>query len=386
MQLRALMRLALAMVLTSIISMQPASAQLAPLDAQERAELAAIPLTVSELPSGYQLHSESFISPDQSPFEGISTETLTDAGFRGMYVSTYKIPGDAGSIRTYASLWADAGSAQAGFELVEDESVTDPGAAMQDEPLEAGDGPAELTTGFIEAEGGTLQVIDATFTVDRFIAGVAIESLPDNAPDSDAIGSLVSSLEERANTVINGESPAGSDLSLPSSILDLRPIGEEIQAGFLSSPESEALYGVSGSSLGGIRTSWVTLVAAGEDATAPYVVVAVSSFENSDNAARVVDQADDIVPISIELKPVDGFSVDGVDTVRAFQYASPLGSTDGNPDSFRSVAQIGEQVIVIDVQGAGSVDDAQGTVTSLLTAQLQCSPDACELPEINIGT
>jgi hypothetical protein len=386
MQLRALMRFALAMVLTSIISMQPASAQLAPLDAQERAELAAIPLTVSELPSGYQLHSESFISPDQSPFEGISTETLTDAGFRGMYVSTYKIPGDAGSIRTYASLWADAGSAQAGFELVEDESVTDPGAAMQDEPLEAGDGPAELTTGFIEAEGGTLQVIDATFTVDRFIAGVAIESLPDNAPDSDAIGSLVSSLEERANTVINGESPAGSDLSLPSSILDLRPIGEEIQAGFLSSPESEALYGVSGSSLGGIRTSWVTLVAAGEDATAPYVVVAVSSFENSDNAARVVDQADDIVPISIELKPVDGFSVDGVDTVRAFQYASPLGSTDGNPDSFRSVAQIGEQVIVIDVQGAGSVDDAQGTVTSLLTAQLQCSPGACELPEINIGT
>ncbi|HYH12435.1 MAG TPA: hypothetical protein VD789_08795, partial [Thermomicrobiales bacterium] len=167
--------------------------------------------------------------------------------------------------------------------------------------------------------------------------------------------------------------------------LDLRSLGTEIQAGFISSKESEALYGVSGSSLGGIQTSWVSLVATGEDESAPYVVVAVSSFENGDNAARVVDQADDIVPLSIELQQVDGFAVEGVDNVRAFQYASPLGSSDGSPDSFRGVAQVGERVIVIDIQGAGSIESAQSSVSALIAAQAGCSAESCELPQVDLG-
>ncbi|HYH11903.1 MAG TPA: hypothetical protein VD789_06070, partial [Thermomicrobiales bacterium] len=232
MQLRALMRFALALALTSLIPIPSASAQQPSLDTTARAQMAAITLTIAELPNGYQLQSESFVSADQTPFEGIDTDTLIDSGFLGMYVSTYQVPGETGSISSYVSLWPDAGSAQAGFELIEDETITDAGAAMQDGPLEAGDGAAELTSGVVETDGNTLQVTDATFTVDRFIVGVAVESLPDNAPDDEAMGTLVSSLESRATSVVGGEAPEGTDLSLPGATLDLRSLGTEIQAGF----------------------------------------------------------------------------------------------------------------------------------------------------------
>lgn len=385
MQLRALMRFALVLVLASMIPSQVATAQQEPLNSTARAELAAITLTSAELPQGYQLASESFIGANQAPFAGIDPGTLESAGFRGMYVSSYEVPGEAGGITSYASLWVDAGSAQAGFELIEDESVTEPGDTMQDEPLEAGDGPAELTTGVVETGGATLHVTDGTFTVDRFVVGVSVETLPDNAPDDDAMASLIESLESRAERVAGGEAPDGIDLAMPGATLDLRPLGAELQAGFISSSEAEALYGVSGSSLGGIKTSWVSLVATGEGATAPYVVVAVSSFENDDNAARVVAQSADIVPLSIELQPVDGYSVEGTDSIRAYNYESFLGDRDGSPDSFRAVAQSGNQVIVIDVQGAGSIESAQASVSSLMASQVQCSAEGCELPETDLG-
>lgn len=385
MQLRALKRVVLVLVLASLIPFHTASAQQDPLDARARAELAAIPLTAEELPNGYERYSEWFVPADQVPYAGIDSETLVSSGFLGAYVSTYVIPGEEGSISSYASLWVDADSAKTGFDLTEDETVTSPGAAMQDEPLEAGDGPAELTTGVVDTEGSTLQLTDGTFTMDRFVVGISVETLPDSAPDDEAMQSLIDNLEDRASAVASGEAPQGIDLSLPSTILDLRPLGAELQAGFMSAPESEALYGVSGSSLDDLQVSWVLWVAAGEGDSTPYIVLAVSTYPDADNAARVVEQSADIVPFSVELQPVDGFTINGADSVRAYQYEDPLGDADGSPDSFRAVAQTGNQVIVVDIQGAGSVESAQSSVASLMTAQVQCSAESCELPEVDLG-
>ena len=200
--------------------------------------------------------------------------------------------------------------------------------------------------------------------------------------DAAGIQAMVETSESRANAVAQGQSPDGTDLALPSTVLDIRPLGAELQAGFLSAVETEALYAVSGSSLSGITASWVSGVMTG-NGEGPAVVIAASMFDDADTAARAVEQSADLVPVAIEPQPVD-IVVEGADMVRGYQYVSP-GSSDGTVDSFRGVMLVGSTVIVVDVQRATSVDVAQAAVTDLLAAQVACSGGTCQLPEVNLG-
>jgi hypothetical protein len=379
------MRLALVVMASGLFMAPATSAQSDALDQAARAQLAAIPLTTSDLPEGYRLFGEAFLTAESASIPGVDATALTGAGFQGMYVSSYELQGGGGSIESYVSIWSDPAAAAAGFELLEDDPTTDPDATLTDEELDAGDGPAELSTGTREGDSGQLSVSDATFVVDRFVVGVAVETTPDHAVGGDVLDALVAAQESRATAVANGDAVAGADLALPAKVLDTRPLGVEIRAGFVTAAESEALYGVTGSSLGGVNASWVTLVGTGEGAAAPYVVVAVSKLETADNAARVVEQADALVPLSIELQPVDGFAVDGTEVARGFQYASGA-AADGAPDSFRGVAQVGTQVIVIDVQGATSIDLAQQAVSDLMAAEVACLGGSCQLPDLALGS
>lgn len=368
-----------------VVSLPHASAQSTESDAQTRAQLAAIPLTTGDLPDGYVLVGESFATAEEGVIAGVGEQTLVDAGFQGMYISVYGTAGEPGNITSYASIWSDGDAAENGFALLEDEAAINPGAGLSDEEIDAGTGTAELTSGTVEQDGTAYEIRDATFVVDRFVTGVSVTTSGDGSRlDEASVDSLVETLEARATAVANGEGPDGIDLSLPGMVLDLQPLGTPIQSGFLSADESETLYGVSGSSLSGIQTSWVSAVAAGEGATAPYVVIAASRFENADNAARVVEQSADLVPLSIVLQPLEGFTVEGVDAVRGYQYAS-TSATGGAPDSFRAVAQIGDMVIVVDVQAASSVDAAQAAAAELLAAQVQCDGGGCQAPEIGLG-
>jgi hypothetical protein len=77
--------------------------------------------------------------------------------------------------------------------------------------------------------------------------------------------------------------------------------------------------------------------------------------------------------------------VDGADSAKGYQYASAA-STDGAPDSFRGVIQMGSTMIVVDVQGAASPEAAQAAVSDLLAAQVACSGGTCELPELDLGS
>jgi hypothetical protein len=166
-------------------------------------------------------------------------------------------------------------------------------------------------------------------------------------------------------------------------VLDLRPLGGELQAGFLSASETEAIYGVSGSSLSNITASWVSGVLTGEGGEGPAVVIAASTFADADTAARSVEQSGDLAPVVIEPQPVD-FAVGGADAARGYQYASP-GAAEGTVDSFRGVMLIGTTVFVVDIQGAASVEMAQAAVTDLLAAQVACTGGTCALPEVNLG-
>jgi hypothetical protein len=363
----------------ALIPIVPASAQGGTLDQQGRAAMAAIPLIASDLPDGYRFTGEGFLPEDGTGIPGVDPAALVDAGLEGMYISGYQNPGTDGTIISYVSAWTDAGAADQGFALLEGEEE----AGLTDAPLEAGTGSAELTTGTVDVDGAVRSLVDATFVVDRYVVGVSVETPQDAPMDEAGVQGLVDALEARAAAVVDGQSPAGTDLALPPSVLDLRPLGGEVQAGFLSAAETEALYGVSGSALSSITASWVAGVSSGEGGAGPTVVIAASTFPDADTAARVVEQAGDLSPLPIELQPVD-FAVDGADSARGYQYASP-GSTDGVVDSFRGVIQIGTTMVVVDVQGAASVEVAQTAVSDLLAAQVACSGGTCQVPEVNLG-
>jgi hypothetical protein len=379
-------RLVLALMIASLAlgSVPAAGAQEAAPDQQQRAAMAAIPLITSDLPEGYAFAGEGFLpaATVASTFN-VEEAQVTGAGFEGMYLSFYQAPDGGGTITSAVSAWTDAAAAEQGFALLEDEAVTTPGSDATDAELDAGTGSAELTTGTIDTEGGTRAVTDATFVVDRYVAGVTVETPQDAPMDAAGIQAMVDALEARAGAVVAGQSPDGTDLTLPTAVLDLRPLGSEIQAGYLSAGETERLYGVSGSSLSNLTASWVSGIVAGEGGEGPAVVIAASRFPDADTAARVVEQSGDLAPVELELQPVD-IVVEGAGTVRGFQYAGPA-AADGTLDSFRGVMQVDATVVVIDVQGAASVEAAQGAVTDLLTAQVACGGGSCQLPEVSLG-
>jgi hypothetical protein len=382
-----LKRLALVTLIASLALAwaAPVAAQEPALDQQQRASLAAIPLITGDLPDGYLISAEGFLSAAGAASSlNLDPAALTDTGFQGMYLSIYQRADTGDTITSTVSAWTDAAAAEQGFALLEDESVTAPGADVTDSALAAGTGSAELTTGTVEVDGATHAVSDATFVVDRYVVGVSVETAPDATMDDAGMQALVDALESRANAVVQGQSPEGTDLALPPTVLDIRPLGVEAQAGFLSAGETERLYGVSGSSLSGITASWVSGVVAGENGAGPSIVIAASTFGDVDTAGRAVEQSADLAPVTLELTPVD-FAVDGADAAKGYQYASP-GSADGTVDSFRGVIQVGSTMVVVDVQGAASVDTAQAAVSDLLAAQVACGGGTCQLPDINLGS
>lgn len=387
------LRLALFCLLSSLLVLPTAHAvaQAEPvqLDALTRTQFASVPLTAEELPDGYVLLGETFVGADQfapGGDSGITGQTLVDAGFIAVYSSVYGHESGDGQITTYVSLWDSFDEATAGFELLEDEAVTAPGSDFTDSELNVGERLAELTTGTIDVDGTQQQFADATIVVETLIVGVISQGSADAVLDSEGMTSLAQSLEARASTVTGGEIPEGANFGLATSTLNVSTLGTDLQTGFLSPEEAEAIYGLSGSSLGNLEDAWVSLVAIGDNAAPPFVVVGRSSFADADTAAQVVEQSAELVPLSISLEPADGFSVDGVGELRGFTYVSPTTPDAPAANSFRAVAQVDTIVIIVDVQGATSVDEARAAATALLTAQLACNEESCELPELTFGS
>lgn len=392
MPIRKILRLTLICILGGLVVV-PAARVMAQdagegLDTTTRGQLAAIPLTADALPDGYILEGESFLTVDQASAStdgGITVETLTDTGFVGMYASVYAHESGNGRITSYVSQWESAEAADAAIRLLEDEGLTDPDTEVTDDGLDIGDGPAEVTKSTSNDGGTSMETLDATFLVGPYVVGVTSEGTAEVVMDAEGVTALAEVLEERANTVSAGDAPEGVDYSLVSSTLDLSSIGAEVQAGFLSPGEAEELYGLSGSSLGNLQSSWVSLVATGEDGSAPYIVVGKSTFADAETAARVVEQAENLVPFTVTLEADDDFAVDGADTVKGFRYVSPTTQNTTDPNSFRAIAQVDNAVVIVDVQAAGSVDEARAATTDLLAAQIGCASDACEAPELSLG-
>jgi hypothetical protein len=375
---------ALGMPALATPSLSMASSLQATPDVSLRAELAASTLAANDLPNGFTFVGETFLTADQVAGDTLDATALDEAGFQTQYISVYENPDEKLRVRSYVSAWTDDAAAEAGFAIVEDEATVSPDAALTDAAASVGDEPRETTTGtYSDANGGTISTIDTTFRRGNLVAGVAVEKLDGSEVDATIAGQLAASLDKRVQAVQKGDSPAYADLALPVKVVSLASLGQDIQVGFLGPIEVERIYGLQGSVLDGVKASWVESILLGSsDAPGARVTIGVTTLEKDTDATAIVEHVEELAVSMTNQEDVDGASVEGAETVRAFRFTSP-GAEDNALDSYRIIYAVGPTVTVIDVQAAPSDAVAADTANALAAAQVGCeSGDSCDVPEL----
>ena len=190
--------------------------------------LFAMTLDSETLPDGYVFEAETILDAGvlADASEAIDPEALADAGFGGLYASTYVNDGESTRIRSYVSAWGSAEAATAGFELLEgdDEAfVTD--GELSDGETEIGEEPRELTTGTYVEEETTVTIADTTFRQGAVVAGVALETVDETEPDAELAQELAQAMQERVAGVLEGEVAETIDAALPGRVLDMESQG-----------------------------------------------------------------------------------------------------------------------------------------------------------------
>ena len=358
-------------------------------EATPKAQMAAIALDSLSLPGGYTLVGETFLDADGAVTGDLTADDLNGAGFAGQYVSTYSNPDTGAEITSYISDWGSVEGAQAGFELIEDETRTHPDGESEDAEAGVGEAPGETTTGTYpgaEDPAITVSVVDTTFRVDRFLVGTSLSTFDGTPPDAEIVRTLAGTLEGRATSAVGNQAPEGANFTLQASAIPLDGYGRSLQVGFLGPQEAESLYGLQGSSLSQLTSTWNDVVSVGPEATsAPYVALGVTEFGTAEDVTTVVEQAPELTPSTLQVEIVDDVTVDGADAVVGLQYASPAtGATEA--DSFRIMAASGTTLVVVDIQGVSDVAVAREAATTLATAQIGCvGAPSCEAPDLPEG-
>lgn len=346
-----------------------------------RAQMASIALERASLPSGYIFSGETFLTAEQVVSGTLTADELTDAGFISQYLSIYIDPDSGDLISSYVSSWTDADAATAGFALLEDESLTHPDGVFEDSDAGVGEAPGETTSGtWTDPADATVATIDTTFRMDSFLVGTSQQTRDGTAPDPAVVSGLAGAIEARATAAVSGQNPEGVDLALVPQALPLFVVSPSLQTGFLGPQDVEQMYGLQGSTLGGLTASWVDAIGTGEGSSAPYLSVGLTQFATAEDAQAVIDQFVDLSPNVTGAEQVDGFELEGATASVAFMYPSPTtGST--TLDSFRIAAIVESTLLVIDVQAVSTVQLAESTATDLAGAQLECiGATTCSVP------
>lgn len=381
--------LVVSFVAVAVIGVQgSALATQTPAPEGEALNLFAMTLDSETLPDGYVFEAETILDAGvlADASEAIDPEALADAGFGGLYASTYVNDGESTRIRSYVSAWGSAEAATAGFELLEgdDEAfVTD--GELSDGETEIGEEPRELTTGTYAEEETTVTIADTTFRQGAVVAGVALETVDETEPDAELAQELAQAMQERVAGVLEGEVADTIDAALPGRVLDVESQGVPVQIGYLTAAEVEELYGLADTPLGDSVSSFVSAVAlGGVEEPAPLIAVGATIMADEDAAAEVVAQSGDLVPSLTNGEQVESVEVEGANAAAAFRFTSELSEED-ELDSYRVVFNVGPDLAVVDVQRAASVELAEETASALAAAQAMClaeDAESCELPEL----
>ncbi len=384
----ALAVLALAALLA--VSPQPGAAQDAtPTGGGDRLDLAAMVLDSRAVPEGYRLAGEGYLTGQAfgrllAAGGEMTADEVATTGLEWFYESRYASANDDGHIRFYVEEYEDEESAQAGFDLLEDETRLRGAEGLEDqEAPEVGEEPREMTVGTFVADPANrqeLQTVDITFRVGSVIAGVAVETTGEAAPDQDLAEDLAAQLAERVQGVLDGNYPEGVDPSTRMSLLPFDPT-LSLQEGYLTVEEVLAASPVE-DVLADYVSGYVRAVALNPEASGepgPLVTVAVSAFNAPESALAVLDQADELQPAFPRLERADRTRVPGADAAVGYRFDSPLSGGD-EVDGFRVLLVVEGQLATVDVQAAPSAEAAEAAALDLAAQQATClaTDDPCD--------
>ncbi|MDQ2682003.1 MAG: hypothetical protein M3Y37_00610 [Chloroflexota bacterium] len=354
---------------------------------EEGVDIAAITLDSTSLPEGWFLISEGFTSGEQlaDDLDGlIDGDELLATGIQTYYSSTY-LNAEGNTVRSYVIAFETAEGAADGFAMLEDEEAIVPNGDFEDlpVPIDLGDGPSELSLGdYQNGDGSITTSLDFSFTIDRFEIGAAMETFDGSDPDQDLVEEMAQAVADRAEAVLAGEPLEGIDDSLPGSLITLDDANFTLE-GYQTALEAFLIADPDIMPAGYVSGYFRAGSFGGPTSRLPFVSVGLSTFESPVDVEDAMANTDSIMPLYDELEEIDGVEVADADAVLAFSFASPEG--EGDPDSARIFVQVDDQLIVVDVQGAGTANDAEATALELAELQVACVLEgSCGPAEIDL--
>ena len=350
-------------------------------------DLAAMTLDSDSFPEEFILIAEYYTSP-QEIAEGragqIDDEELFATGIQTFYQSFY-VNQDGNRLRTYIIAFDTAEGATAGFNLFEDEVVLVPNGDLEDSPGPEGVGeaPSEITSGIIEEGDGTQQrTYDISFRIDRFEVGAAMETYDGAEVDEALVDQMAVDLAERVEAVIAGDDIDAIDYNLPAQLITL---DAELQLeGYQTVDETFLIEDLDNLPVG-FASGFYRGASFSNNITSllPFVTVGISSFDSADDVEEALGNSDSIIAPYSDLDEIQRLEFDSVDDAIGFTYSSPEG--EGEPDSARLFLQVDDHLIVIDVQGVDSAEDAEAIASDIADAELACALDGeCDEP-VSLG-
>ena len=357
----------------------------------DRVDLAAIVLTSDDMPTGFALNAEAYTNAEvitSTLKDGPIPDALVDAlDMRWYYQSEYRSADGESRIRSYAEEFGSDGAASAGFELLEDESLfAQTGVHIVDKPgYDFGEEPSEVTVSTIEASSDAPSgaSIDATFRVGRLLVGVAIDTISTTPPDEELLEELAGVVAARARAVLDGEDVPGIDRGLVGQLLSFDD-AISVQDGYVTLIDTVGAAAPQ-IALDDFVSGYLRVVALDTKATGelplPIVTVMISNFSSESAALTMISSAQSLLPAFDELQKERLEPIPGTSAVIAFSFANPFES--GSADSYRILVVVGSTLITVDVEGAGSLENAESAALALLAQQIACFESACgpaELP------
>jgi hypothetical protein len=356
-----------------------------PVAGTEDIPLAAMTLDDTEIPSDFHLFAERYTTPQQygeNQAGLIDVDKLVATGMISMYTSFYS--NRAGNrVRTYIIAFDTIEGVQKGFNILEDEQTLVPNGAFTDKPGLAGVGeaPAEISAGYVELGDGTeTKSYDVSFRIDRFEVGAAMETFDGSEPDSDIVDQMARDVAARVEAVLAGQDVTGVDVTLPDKVLDIN--GTIRLEGFETDTEAFELSNLKDSPVGYLAGYYrVASYSKTVTTTLPVVTVSLLTFESDNDVADALDNPESVMPSYPDLEQIRRLRVRGADDAIAFSYSSS--SAQDGPDSVRIFAQVGDQIVIVDVQGLNSLNDAEPAAIDFAEAEIGCLADGdCSDPGV----
>ena len=370
-------------------------------------DLAAMALTVEDLPPGYKLdigrYTPAELIPQSFGFAFTPEEVATTEVLR-IYETFFYSPGAPEGIRLYINHYPTVEAAEAGFTLFEDETFApdDPFAPLASVDLPGpgvGEPPSEITaTTWSDTPDQVYQEIDATIRVGTIGAGVAVgrrlAATGEEAPPPDPellrqATELAGVLHDRITAVLAGQSPAGTDLALPALLLPVQGSWSGLIEEYVS--PAQALRGSIETPPAAMFTSGYFRATAtgplqprgsnlppGVVNGLPHVDIGVADFTDAQAAAVALDLVRS-GPVFFVTEGPREFVADpalpGTDAAVAYRAMNlPLPGTD--PDTFGVAFTVGDRLAVVEILGS---PEAERLALDLAARQAAClAGQGCE--------